>query len=92
MPPPEINSSIGRIILNKADKLELRRVYGELIWSLAKVFDKPETPMACLGSFWDKSKGLFKIAEQKLFVDLLFLSENDTKRNILRERKKYPPQ
>ena len=46
-----------RIILNKADQVdhhELMRVYGALMWSIAKVINVPECPKVFVGSFWDQ--------------------------------------
>ena len=68
-----------RIVLNKADQVntqQLMRVYGALLWSLAKVFDTPEVVRVYTGSFWSNSlkneenRKLFELEKADLFSDL----------------------
>ena len=68
-----------RIVLNKADQVntqQLMRVYGALLWSLAKVFDTPEVVRVYTGSFWSNSlkneenRRLFELEKADLFNDL----------------------
>ena len=68
-----------RIVLNKADQVDtqqLMRVYGALLWSLAKVFDTPEVVRVYTGSFWSNSlqcqdnRKLFELEKADLFSDL----------------------
>ena len=68
-----------RIVLNKADQVntqQLMRVYGALLWSLAKVFDTPEVVRVYTGSFWSNSlkneenRNLFELEKADLFRDL----------------------
>lgn len=68
-----------RIVLNKADQVdhqELMRVYGALMWSIAKVINVPECPKVFVGSFWDQQlkhdlyRRLFEKELQCLFDDL----------------------
>ena len=74
-----------RIILNKADSVtpnQLMRVYGALMWSLAKVLRMPEAVRVYIGSFWDRpleydnNRRLFETEEQELFNDLITLPKN----------------
>ncbi|CAG2121133.1 unnamed protein product, partial [Medioppia subpectinata] len=71
-----------RIILNKADTVppnQLMRVYGALMWSLAKVLRTPEAVRVYIGSFWDRpleydlNRQLFETEEQDLLNDLTTL-------------------
>ena len=80
-----------RIILNKADQVdhhELMRVYGALMWSIAKVINVPECPKVFVGSFWDQQlkhdlyRKLFERELQALFDDLQDLPKYAALRKI----------
>jgi hypothetical protein len=82
-----------RIVLNKADVLPnqtLMRVYGALLWSLAKVLDTPEVPKVHIGSYWNKpihknglsNTELFKLEEAELLSDLKGLPRTSAVRKI----------
>lgn len=82
-----------RIVLNKADIVPpqtLMRVYGALMFSIAKVLRTPEVPRVYLGSFWDEPVNeagkanleLFKAEEADLLKDLRELPQNSALRKI----------
>jgi len=80
-----------RIVLNKADQVdhqELMRVYGALMWSIAKVINVPECPKVYVGSFWDQQlkhdlyRRLFERELQQLFDDLQDLPKNAATRKL----------
>jgi len=80
-----------RIVLNKADQVdhqELMRVYGALMWSIAKVINVPECPKVYVGSFWDQQlkhdlyRRLFERELQDFLDDLKMLPRNATMRFI----------
>jgi len=80
-----------RIALNKADSLnqqQLIRVYGALMWSLAKIFNAPEVLRVYVGSFWDKplqhdgNRELFEAEQDDLFDDLQGLPRFATVRKL----------
>lgn len=80
-----------RIVLNKADQVdhhELMRVYGALMWSIAKVINVPECPKVFVGSFWDQQlkhdlyRKLFERELQCLFDDLQDLPKYAALRKI----------
>lgn len=82
-----------RIILNKTDIVPpqtLMRVYGALMFSLAKVMRTPEVPRVYLGSFWNQpinvagkaNEELFKVEEADLLNDLRALPQNSAVRKI----------
>lgn len=80
-----------RIVLNKADQVdhhELMRVYGALMWSIAKVISVPECPKVFVGSFWDQQlkhdlyRKLFERELQCLFDDLQDLPKNAAVRKL----------
>ena len=80
-----------RIVLNKADQVdhhELMRVYGALMWSIAKVISVPECPKVFVGSFWDQQlkhdlyRKLFERELQLLFDDLQDLPKYAALRKI----------
>jgi len=68
-----------RIVLNKADMMthqQLMRVYGALMWSLARILQNPEVSRIYVGSFWNRplvyegSRELFEAEQEDLFADL----------------------
>ena len=78
-------------MLNKADQVdhhELMRVYGALMWSIAKVINVPECPKVFVGSFWDQQlkhdlyRKLFERELQCLFDDLQDLPKYAALRKI----------
>jgi len=80
-----------RIVLNKADQVdhqELMRVYGALMWSIAKVINVPECPKVYVGSFWDQQlkhdlyRRLFEKELQAFFDDLQNLPKNAATRKL----------
>lgn len=80
-----------RIVLNKADQVdhqELMRVYGALMWSIAKVISVPECPKVYVGSFWDQQlkhdlyRSLFERELQDFLYDLKNLPKNAQMRQI----------
>ena len=74
-----------RIILNKADQVdhhELMRVYGALMWSIAKVINVPECPKVFVGSFWDQQ---LKVSTYHLF-NILYLDSGPE--NLKKSRSK----
>jgi Domain of unknown function (DUF5600)/Cytoskeletal-regulatory complex EF hand len=82
-----------RVVLNKADTLPnhtLMRVYGALMFSLAKVIDTPEVPKVHIGSYWSKSVNeagrsnadLFKAEEADLLADLKGLPRSSAVRKV----------
>ncbi|XP_054159124.1 EH domain-containing protein 3-like [Oppia nitens] len=82
-----------RIILNKADTVEptqLMRVYGALMWSLAKVMRTPESVRVYIGTFWDQPlqhdyyRRLFETEEQDLLNDFKSLAK-DSRLRILND-------
>ena len=82
-----------RIILNKSDgvsKKQLIRVYGALMWSLAKVLRSPEAVRIYIGSFWEKpftneqNEDLFEEEERELLQDLRSLPK-ESKLRILND-------
>uniref|UniRef100_A0A6U3C2T6 Calmodulin n=1 Tax=Lotharella globosa TaxID=91324 RepID=A0A6U3C2T6_9EUKA len=85
------NSDNVRVILNKADQVtsqQLMRVYGALMWSLGKVFQRPEVLRVYIGSFWDEpyknteNIPLFQREREDLLNDLRSLPRNSTLRKI----------
>ena len=80
-----------RVVLNKADsvdKQQLMRIYGALMWSLARVVSSPEVLRVYIGSFWDQPirfdyfKDLFIMEQTDLFADLRSLPANSVVRKI----------
>mmetsp|Transcript_21590 Transcript_21590/g.32128 ORF Transcript_21590/g.32128 Transcript_21590/m.32128 type:complete len:566 (-) Transcript_21590:155-1852(-) len=80
-----------RVVLNKADQIDsqqLMRVYGALMWSLGKVFGRPEVLRVYIGSFWDEpyknteNIPLFQREREDLLSDLSSLPRNSTLRKI----------
>jgi len=80
-----------RILLNKADMLnhqQLMRVYGALMWSLARILKNPEVSRIYVGSFWNQplqyvgNKDLFEIEQDELFNDLQELPRFATVRRL----------
>jgi len=68
-----------RIVLNKADMMthqQLMRVYGALMWSLARILQNPEVSRIYVGSFWNQplqytaNRELFEMEEEDLFDEL----------------------
>jgi len=85
------NSDNVRVVLNKADQVnsqQLMRVYGALMWSLGKVFQRPEVLRVYIGSFWDEpyknteNVPLFQREREDLLNDLRSLPRNSTLRKI----------
>mmetsp|Transcript_11539 Transcript_11539/g.28432 ORF Transcript_11539/g.28432 Transcript_11539/m.28432 type:complete len:554 (-) Transcript_11539:344-2005(-) len=85
------NNDNIRVILNKADQVssqQLMRVYGALMWSLGKVFQRPEVLRVYIGSFWDEpyknteNIPLFQREREDLLNDLRALPRNSTLRKI----------
>ena len=59
-----------RCVLNKADQVDtqhLMRVYGALLWSLARVFKTPEVPRVYTGNFRD---GEYAVKSNERLLDL----------------------
>merc|ERR1719460_1623957 len=80
-----------RIVLNKADRVnsqQLMRVYGALLWSLAKVIGTPEVSRVYIGSFWDQpldnteQRSLFEQEENDLYTDLAVLPRMSSTRKL----------
>jgi GTPase SAR1 family protein len=82
-----------RVVLNKADMVgpqELMRVYGALMFSLAKCIRTPEVPRVHIGSWMDKpvdengasNEPLFKAEVADLLADLRDLPQNSAVRKI----------
>ena len=68
-----------RIVLNKADMMthqQLMRVYGALMWSLARILQNPEVSRVYVGSFWNQplqftgNMELFEAEQDDLFNEL----------------------
>ena len=68
-----------RIVLNKADMMthqQLMRVYGALMWSLARILQNPEVSRVYVGSFWNQplqftaNRELFEAEQDDLFNEL----------------------
>jgi len=85
------NEDKVRVILNKADAVspqQLMRVYGALMWSLARVFKFPEVVRVYVASLWDKpfqnkeSEALLRAEEADLFADLRSLPRNSVVRKV----------
>ena len=85
------NEEKVRVILNKADAVsaqELMRVYGALMWSLARVFKFPEVVRVYVGSFWGKpyaradNESLLMQEEAELLADLRSLPRNAAIRRV----------
>jgi len=73
------NENKIRIVLNKADMMthqQLMRVYGALMWSLARILQNPEVCRIYVGSFWNQplqytgNRELFEMEEEDLFDEL----------------------
>ncbi len=78
-------------MLNKADMIDqqqLIRVYGALMWSLGRIFKKPEVVRVYIGSFWDQStpyesnRKLFDTEEQDLINDIKSMPRNAVVRKL----------
>jgi EH domain-containing protein 1 len=85
------NEDKVRVILNKADAVsaqELMRVYGALMWSLARVFKFPEVVRVFVGSFWGQpyvrtdNEKLLMQEEAELLADLRSLPRNAAIRRV----------
>ena len=67
----------------------LMRVYGALMWSLAKILNHPEVVRVYAGSFWDRplvydgNRELFEAEEQNLFDDLQGLPRSSLIRSVI---------
>ena len=66
-------------MLNKADMMthqQLMRVYGALMWSLARILQNPEVSRVYVGSFWNQplqftgNMELFEAEQDDLFNEL----------------------
>jgi GTPase Era involved in 16S rRNA processing len=80
-----------RVVLNKADMIDqqqLIRAYGALMWSLGRIFKKPEVVRVYIGSFWNQStpyesnRKLFDAEEQDLFDDIISMPRNAVLRKL----------
>jgi len=80
-----------RIVLNKADMMthqQLMRVYGALMWSLARILGNPEVSRVYVGSFWNQplqyaaNRDLFEMEQDDLFSDLQELPRFATVRRL----------
>lgn len=80
-----------RVLLNKADAVdgkELLRVYGSLMWSLARVVPTPEACRVYLGSFWDAplkvedNRALLEREKADLVQEMQGLSSGEVIRRI----------
>jgi len=80
-----------RIVLNKADMMthqQLMRVYGALMWSLARIMGNPEVSRVYVGSFWNQplqfaaNRDLFEMEQDDLFNDLQELPRFATVRRL----------
>jgi len=85
------NEDKVRIILNKADMMthqQLMRVYGALMWSLARILGNPEVCRIYVGSFWNQplqyigNRDLFEMEQEDLFSDLQGLPRFATVRRL----------
>jgi len=80
-----------RIVLNKADMMthqQLMRVYGALMWALARILGNPEVCRIYVGSFWNQplqfvaNRDLFEMEQEDLFSDLQGLPRFATIRRL----------
>eukprot|EP00933_Yihiella_yeosuensis_P034295 TRINITY_DN27795_c0_g1_i2.p1 TRINITY_DN27795_c0_g1~~TRINITY_DN27795_c0_g1_i2.p1 ORF type:complete len:350 (+),score=68.82 TRINITY_DN27795_c0_g1_i2:96-1052(+) len=80
-----------RVALNKCDSVEqqqLMRVYGAIMWNLAKVLGTPEVCRIYLGSFWEKppanpDTSKLLLSEMKdMIKDLCMLPRQATVRRV----------
>lgn len=85
------NEDKVRVILNKADQVteqQLMRVYGALMWSLARVFKFPEVVRVFVASLWEKpyknkgTEALLRAEEEDLLADLRSLPRNSIIRKV----------
>jgi len=80
-----------RIVLNKADMMthqQLMRVYGALMWALARILNNPEVCRIYVGSFWNQplqfpgNRELFEVEQEDLFADIQGLPRFATIRRL----------
>jgi EH domain-containing protein 1 len=85
-----VNDDKIRIVLNKAhmiDQQQLTRAYGALMWSLSRIFKKPEVVRVYIGSFWNQptpyeSRNFFDDEEEDLFYDIKSMPRNAVVRKL----------